>query len=547
MKRLSLPHLALILSLLGVLFFASFFVLLYTGIFAVPADPFFQRDGFVFLFALLFLTFWGITILYRLQDKNGWRIFLAILFLTQLWLYSGFLKRFVGWDNVADIALWRFSYLPMLVMPGLWLCLVLSDFTSWKTKKPLWILTSVGLFLFALIATNELHHWAFRPVYDSQGAIEKWNHGPLYFIVYAYAILLLFTGMVGVVVGTFRKRNKAADLYWVFVPLGFLVAYSLAYFFEVPWLRHTIILNNYYVMFGILGFSIIEVALRNGLTQNGGQYRQYFKEGPYRLALYDASFALYLRNDAFEMVPEIKDQEEVVKAGWRYRKRPFEGGYLILQEDIRDVLRLQQELLNKQKELRKTTHYLEQRKSLEAEIEKVALREKLNESVFSEIRLESGTIEKLVSALPDQLTAENRQEEIPLLEELQNRLSFLKQRCLFLLNASLSNTLSYEDFSLSQGSLNHDLANVGFLVAVSYPPFESIPLSVALQCNALLRSIQDAIPSKKGSVILSFDPTHGSFKARVTPEGGFEPTHLRFSPQVKEEDGDYFLSVEARE
>jgi predicted Holliday junction resolvase-like endonuclease len=101
------------------------------------------------------------------------------------------------------------------------------------------------------------------------------------------------------------------------------------------------------------------------------------------------------------MIEDIKAKEEVVQGGKRYRKKAVEGGYLLLEEDIRDLLRLQNELLEKQKELQQTMRLLEGREKVEAEVERYNVRSQLNESLFSEIELESDAIEKLVASLPD--------------------------------------------------------------------------------------------------------------------------------------------------
>lgn len=527
-------------------FFLTSFLLLHFRIWVVPEGPYAKVDAGVFYGALLTLTLWGIFLLYRMQNERFSKLFFWILVLTQIWLYSGFLKRFCDWDGPADVALWLFSYGPMLFLPGIWLCLVLSDFTHWRIPRILFGLDLIALFLFVLILLNPLHHWAFLPVVDEQGTIVSWQHGPLYFVVSSYILFLVFLSFLILIGGTIHKRNTGLEAALLLIPLGLMLVYSILYYLNVRFIRKTPVLNNYYVMFAFLSFLLMEAGLRGGLIQNSGFYRSYFTKGPYRLALADSSYALFARNDGFTFAKEIRDKEEAVVGDFRYRKKPIEGGYLILQEDITDVLRLQRELLSKQQELKQTTSYLEKRQRVEKEIEGALAKEKLSESVFAEIRLESVEIERLVSALPDTLSPENRPASKGVLEELQTRLAFLKQRCLFLVNATLTSGLSYEDFVLSQGSLNRDLANVGFTVGLSYPAFQTLALEDALKVNAFLRSIIQAFGASRGAVLLSLDPVSGALKARLSPEGPLQQDRFRFSPKIREEDGEYFLSLEGR-
>jgi hypothetical protein len=528
----------------SLVFFLADFICLYYGVFPIPDWALSRRDALIFAGALFLITAWGIAILYRLQDKREWRLFLAILILSQIWLYSGFLKRFVGFDDAADIALWRFSYGPMLFMPGVWFGLVYAAFYPKSFAKPLWILSGIALVLFLLVLTNELHHWAFIPVYDDAGAIVRWKHGWLFYVVFAYAILLLLASILLFVFKALAQRHLLHQISGIFVPLALLVAYSVLYALDFSFIRHTPVLSNYYVMYALLGFALIELALREGLVQNGGNYRSYFVKGPYALALLSRDYRVYARNEAFSLAPEIQSQDEVIVKGSRYRKKPFEGGYLVIQEDISDILSLQKELLLKKAELSQTTAYLSKRKIVERELESLAAKEKLTASLLKEIQEESATIETLVDSLPDRLDEETRRSSKATLEELQNRLSFLKQRCLFVINGSENEGLSREDFSLSEGSLCRDLQNVGFLVGVRHPDFERISLSTALRVNAFLKAAVLSFGEVRGSLLLSFDPLTGALKARLSPDRALPLTSFAFAGKATEEEGEIFLSEE---
>jgi hypothetical protein len=475
--------------------------------------------------------------------KRPGNFFFGILVLTEIWLYSGFLKRFCPSNSAAETFLWHFAYGPMLFMPGLWLGLVLSDFNLRKLRGVLSLTSIVAFVLLILVLLNDLHHWVWHPVYDSEGMITSWKAGPLYFGVSGFIFLILFSGILALIYGTINKRNRPREVLFLFLPLVLFIVYTVLYALGVSFIRKTPFLNNYYLIGSLLGFLLMEIALRSGLFQNSGFYRSYFVKGPYRLALAYPDGTLFARNEAFTMSPEIlkTDQAEVGNA--RYRKESMEGGYLLIEEDMSDVLRLQKELLAKQSALQKTMAYLSKRTKVEQEIDQLALHETLSASLLKEIDQERGTIERLVNRLPDHLNENSGKSCTKILEELQNRLAFLKQRCLFLIQASPSVGLSYEDFSLSLGSLQRDLENVGFTLAVTSPSFTSLPLEEALRFNAFFRSLIEAFGEDRGAVLISYDPVHDSYKVRITPSGHFDPSKILFEPKLSEEDGDYFLSL----
>jgi hypothetical protein len=544
MKTMKRYALASGIALFGVVVLLIFFLLFHYEILTLPEEAGTKWDAAFLLLALSLLTLWGILLLYRMPNPVSWKLFFWILFLSQIWLFSGFLKRFTAFNSDAEIALWRFSYGPMLFMPGLWLSLVLYDFTRIPMKKLLWGLDGVAGLLFLLILSNEAHHWGWTPNLNAAGEILSWSNGPLYFIAVSYIFLLLGLSLFVLIYGTIHKRNGFGEVDLMLIPLGLLIAYSILYYTGVDFVRKTPFLNNYYIMDSLLGFLFMEMAFHSGLVQNSGFYRSFFVKGPYYLALVYPDYRIFERNESFTMVEGIKTQDEVVEAGHRYRKKALEGGYLILEEDISDILALQNELLEKQKQLRQTMKLLEGKQKVEEEALRLHVRDTINESLFNEIRLESAAIERLVSSLPDRLTPESRKSCGKTLESLQNRLAFLKQRCLFLINGMAGDGLSYEDFSLSQGSLNRDLSNVGFSLAVTYPSFPSVPLEEALTINAFLHSLVEAFGDSRGEILLSFDPEKKSLKARVVPTKEFQPEHVAFSPKVSEEDGEYFFALE---
>jgi hypothetical protein len=96
------------------------------------------------------------------------------------------------------------------------------------------------------------------------------------------------------------------------------------------------------------------------------------------------------------------------------------------------------------------------------------------------------------------------------LESLQNRLAFLKQRCLFFISADEVSGLSYEDFALSQGSLNRDLGQRGLPRRRPLSRLRLSPPSFRVEDQRVLAESVEAFGDSRGGILLSFDPIKGA-------------------------------------
>jgi hypothetical protein len=522
-------------GVLLLLSFALYFV--YSRKFSLPSHfPHNEMDCYIFFGGMLIVAVWGAAILYRLQERVVRKLFAWIFVLSEMLLFLGFLKR-ISYDPTLSEYLWYAYYGPLLFMPVLWLGLVLSQFTRIRIKRFVLLVDIVSAILFLLVMTNHFHHWGWDE--------DQLHHNWLFFTVYGYLLLALLASFVSFFVGTLRLKNfKAA---WPATGvLVLIVVYSLVYLLVLNGRRgrSIYVLNNAMLMFVLLGFALMEATLDAGLMQNSGFYRRYFDEGPYRLALSDASYHVLFQNKGFTMSEAIKTSVSTMAGTQRYSKTPMAGGYLLFQEDLSDLLALRRELMTQQKELERTNALLKKSQVAEAEIEKIKTRERLTDEVYSQIQKESALIEALADTLPDELTPENRETCLPTLKELKIRLCFLKQRCLFVINGTLDNQLSADDISLSIGSLSQDLKALGFTVAITYLSETSCSLPFALECNAFLFSLVEAFDGDVGALLGRVDGAHETFRFWVTPEGKFDPKKVMPLAHYEEEDGDHFFTLE---
>jgi hypothetical protein len=494
---------------------------------------------------LIGITVWSVGILYRLQQRTSWKLFLAVVFLVQGWLISSILK----WTAEPGTGFARFmtyvSYIPLLFIPVLWLCLFAVSFTRIHVWKLLAVFGGVATVLSIMILTNDFHHWAFY--WDSNGAT---HHGALYFLTYDFVILCVFTAVIIFIYGTINKRNGLREILPVIIAVALTFGYSITYLILEIKNRLDLIgfAENYYAVYSLCIFVTSEICLQTGLVQNNGAYARFFKYGPYRLALTTRDFRIIYANNNFTMNEDIVNETRVVKDGFRYSKKDVShgAGYLIVEDDIRDILRLQGILLEREKEAKRTNALLRNSQAAQKEMAKAETRERLNESVYSEIAAESDNIKKIVNALPDELTPETRAKYLPELTELKIRLTFLKQRCLLLINGAGEGVVTYPDFTISMGSLKLDLQSLGFITAVSYRSEDALPLDFVLAVNAFFHSVIVAFGEERGMVLLNLDPASGSFKARISGADHFNRAIVTSYSKVTTEDEDIIYTYQPK-
>jgi hypothetical protein len=207
------------------------------------------------------------------------------------------------------------------------------------------------------------------------------------------------------------------------------------------------------------------------------------------------------------------------------------------------LLHLKHTLMSRQEDLKKTTAILKERQQSEGEIERLKTRERLSHSVYQEIEQKSDALRAMAKKLPDNLTPENRETFLPLLQEMQLTLSFLKQRCVFLISGTAEGAMEEEAFFLSSDSLTHDLESLGTNLGVSLAQHGPLPLSYLLKANVIIEELISALGPEGGSLLLFLNPGVGLLKARISPSGPFRREKIDASLNLEQEDEDYLLEV----
>ncbi|MCI2068773.1 MAG: hypothetical protein LKJ88_04280 [Bacilli bacterium] len=492
---------------------------------------------FVFVCFTLLIVIWGGTMIYRTQDINIRHYFFWIITFLAMLIIVGYVKR-LAYSETFTRYLWYLSYLPLLVLPTFWLCLILSSLTKINDKKALLILLSIDLILFAIVLTNDFSGLTFILSEDPK----KYKHGVVYFMIYGYIFLQLFLAMVIFSHRTI-KRNSFRQIWPVWLVLLLIATYSVLYILPNSFIFDIPILHTYYFVYAFFSLVLIEITLETGLIQNTGFYKRYFERSSYCLALVDGNYNPIYTNQRFQMVEEIKTTDNTVVNFTRYRKEKIADGYLIIQEDLTTLLSLQEELKTKQAELRRTTEILKKNQKVDLTFEKIKTQEELLKAIDEEIVEKNKKIKEIVASFPDELTEQNRQEYLPILADLKIQICFLKQRCLFLINGSKNGRLTHDEFALSMGSLLQDLRSLNYQVACSYGDEKGGKLSFCLKANDFFYTLVQSFNGKPGAIFLSVSLGKEQTKARVFPSKLFKLVPNKLQLKKTEEDGDLIITM----
>ena len=526
----------LLLALLTVIFFSI--ALIFSLNRNAPAGrPMDINNTFLFLIVSLITVFWGGTMIYRTQEKYARHYFCLIIVSLLMLVITGFIKR-LAYSETFSRYLWYFSYFFLLTLPTYWVCLIIRSLTKTPDKIIKFSLLLIDLILFVLVMFNDLNNLTF--IFSTNTG--RYKHGVVYFIIYGYIFLQLISAMFLFSHATI-KRNSFKQMWPIWLVLILMIIYSIFYIIPGSFISKTQLLRTYYFVYSFFSLLLIEMTLETGLIQNTGFYKKYFEKSSYCLALLDKNYKPIYANDRFQMVEQIKSENNTVVNFNRYRKENMADGYLIIQEDLTTLLTLQKELKNKQEELKRTTAILKKNQTVDLKIEKIKTQEKLFKAIDEEIAQKNHEIQEIVDSLPDELNEQNRKTYLPLLADLKIQICFLKQRCLFLINGSKNGRLTHDEFALSMGSLLQDLRSLDYQVACSYKDERGGKLSFCLKANDFFYTLVKSFHGKQGAIFLSLALGKEQAKARIFPAKIFKliPNSLKLSKA--EEDGDLIITM----
>ena len=296
---------------------------------------------------LLLFTLWGFSLGRRIIQRQALHCLRLTAALMLLWLILRTLKYSVVTDLTAGRYIWYLYYLPMLLLPLLWVYIALSMGKSedYRLSRGTGMLSIIPAALFLLVITNDLHQqvFAFKSGVPGLPVSGTYSYRPLYFICLGWMVVCMAFSLVCL----FRKSRIPSGEGKRITPfvLGCaMLLYSILYLSGIPAVRWWF--GDMNVMFCLLYAAIYESCIRCRMIPSNTGYVELFEASTLAACIADRSGRIVLRSRAAgkDMTCPQEGQRIVRPDGMRISSAPISGGYAVWQDNVRQLAELRTRL-----------------------------------------------------------------------------------------------------------------------------------------------------------------------------------------------------------
>lgn len=320
------------------------------------------REACGILRSLLYLSLfagWGISLYNRTVHPQVRRLLLNVDLLMLFWILVRTLRFQLNTPPEIDRMLGYLYYAPMLGIPVLCVQLVLTVDRSERYRLSAWarMLWLPSAVLLELVLTNDLHQQVFRL---QQPWNENYQYGWLFGLVVGWIVICILLAF-GIIAHKSRNPRILRRLPLPAIPLVLLGIYAVLYGFHFPLIRQ--FLGDMTIVHCLMTAASLEGGLRCGLIQSNTGYEELLRVTSLAVQLVDR------RELQAAMHGTVRLDEHTL-----LRSAPVQGGYVMWQTDITELVENMERLKENRTELAER-NYLEQQ-NYEAERKTNALREK---------------------------------------------------------------------------------------------------------------------------------------------------------------------------
>lgn len=328
--------------------------------------------------SLLYLSLfagWGISLYNRTVHPQVRRLLLNVDLLMLFWILVRTLRFQLNTPPGMDRMLWYLYYAPMLGIPVLCVQLVLTVDRSERYRLSAWarMLWLPSAVLLELVLTNDLHQQVFRL---QQPWNEKYQYGWLFGLVVGWIVICILLAF-GIIAHKSRNPRILRRLPLPAIPMVLLGVYAVLYGFHFPLIRQ--FLGDMTIVHCLMTAASLEGGLRCGLIQSNTGYVELLRVTSLAVQLVDRQGNVYCCSENGRMVDRRELQAAMhgtvqLDEHTLLRSAPVQGGYVMWQTDITELVENMERLKENRTELAER-NYLEQQ-NYEVERKINALREK---------------------------------------------------------------------------------------------------------------------------------------------------------------------------
>lgn len=263
-------------------------------------------------------------------------------------------------------AFWYLYYIPILFAP---IALLFSSLYSGMHRsqklKPAWYSTFVisGI-LFIGICTNDLHHLAFAFPQGAENSYLYYEYRVLYFVAMGWSILLAFLS-VWVLFRMSARRLDRKNRYIALIAFGAGLLYFIWWVASSGYDSFAYEMYNTPETWGLIYILSIEIFVRFGILRSNFNFFDFFEASTIPIALLDDDERMRYKTAGYrwdltgEQMHAALLSPIMIEDGFRLHGHLLSSGRAFWVGDVRELDKLRNELVEKQKELEEENNLIQ--------------------------------------------------------------------------------------------------------------------------------------------------------------------------------------------
>ena len=430
----------------------------------------------------------------KILDKKIKILFEILFGLFIFWLVIKMFNKVAVFDDNSNI-IWYLLYVPLLFVPNLWFLINNQIYLKNKKLKSIFTIISLSIstILLILVLTNDFHNWVFILPSDFIASFTsqyKYNIG--YLIIYSFIFIEILTTIVLFYVFSGKKTTiKQKILPSIIIVL--IIIYSIVYVLTKISLPFFYDMSVVYVTLGTL---LAYFSFKSGLIKNSGNYLEFFETCASPLAITNNQGEVVYQNEKYMQVQNNKN--------YVLESQSITNGTLLTYEDVGKLKSLQKELTHEINSLKHSNKLLEHKKDILQKEKQIEQHTKLLSKIEKQIESKKLRLEKLLSTLPNEITAENKVETKEILNEIKLIVGYLKRKTSLILHSEQKDIIPRNEVVLLFKESFNDLKNFGINAGIGIRE-EELPSDIILKFYDIYNELISSLIASKFDVWITIN------------------------------------------
>ena len=430
----------------------------------------------------------------KILDKKIKILFEILFGLFIFWLVIKMFNKVAVFDDNSNI-IWYLLYVPLLFVPNLWFLINNQIYLKNKKLKSIFTIISLSIstILLILVLTNDFHNWVFILPSDFIASFTsqyKYNIG--YLIIYSFIFIEILTTIVLFYVFSGKKTTiKQKILPSIIIVL--IIIYSIVYVLTKISLPFFYDMSVVYVTLGTL---LAYFSFKSGLIKNSGNYLEFFETCASPLAITNNQGEVVYQNEKYMQVQNNKN--------YVLESQSITNGTLLTYEDVGKLKSLQKELTHEINSLKHSNKLLEHKKDILQKEKQIEQHTKLLSKIEKQIESKKLRLEKLLSTLPNEITAENKVETKEILNEIKLIVGYLKRKASLILHSEQKDIIPRNEVVLLFKESFNDLKNFGINAGIGIRE-EELPSDIILKFYDIYNELISSLIASKFDVWITIN------------------------------------------